>query len=74
MTNSTKETVGTAQVAHIDGASWGKSAVNARLIFACVVFCAASFVFGYDDKLISPVAALPAFVSRDLAVDLLGWR
>ncbi|EPS26106.1 hypothetical protein PDE_01042 [Penicillium oxalicum 114-2] len=64
MTNSTKETVGTAQVAHIDGASCGKSAVNARLIFACVVFCAASFVFGYDDKLISPVAALPAFVEK----------
>jgi hypothetical protein len=40
-----------------------KGAVNALLILACVVFGAASFVFGYDDKLISPVAALTPFVS-----------
>lgn len=30
-------------------------AVNPFLIFACVTFAAASFLFGYDDKVISPV-------------------
>lgn len=31
------------------------NAVNPFLIFACVTFAAASFLFGYDDKVISPV-------------------
>ena len=37
--------------------------INVLLILACIVFGAASFMFGYDDKVISPVIALPAFVS-----------
>ncbi|KAJ5677489.1 uncharacterized protein N7477_003122 [Penicillium maclennaniae] len=40
-----------------------KGAVNALLVLVCVVFGGASFIFGYDDKLISPVAALTPFVS-----------
>lgn len=38
-------------------------AVNPFLIFACVTFAAASFLFGYDDKVISPIMALHPFVS-----------
>ncbi|KAE8351187.1 general substrate transporter [Aspergillus coremiiformis] len=38
--------------------------VNVCLIGACVVFGAASFLFGFDDKIISPVAALHPFVER----------
>lgn len=41
-----------------------KGAVNVLLIMACVAFGSASFLFGYDDKVISPVAALTAFVRR----------
>lgn len=53
-----------AQVQHVDFSvrSHGK-AINPQLIFTCIVFGAASFLFGFDDKIISPVAALPAFVS-----------
>jgi hypothetical protein len=40
-----------------------KGAVNILLLVACVAFGSASFLFGYDDKVISPVAALDAFVS-----------
>lgn len=43
------------------GAS-GKGAVNALLMLACIAFGSASFLFGYDDKVISPIAALSAFV------------
>ncbi|KAJ5753804.1 uncharacterized protein N7511_007957 [Penicillium nucicola] len=39
-------------------------AINAQLIFACAVFGAASFLFGFDDKIISPVAALVPFVEK----------
>ncbi|KAL4910945.1 hypothetical protein BDW74DRAFT_184547 [Aspergillus multicolor] len=39
-----------------------KDAVNALLILACIAFGCASFVFGFDDKVISPLAALSAFV------------
>jgi len=39
-----------------------EGAVNVLLILACVAFGSASFLFGYDDKVISPVAALTAFV------------
>lgn len=38
------------------------NAVNPFLIFACVTFAAASFLFGYDDKVISPIIALEPFV------------
>ncbi|KAJ6149988.1 hypothetical protein N7471_001187 [Penicillium samsonianum] len=38
--------------------------INFQLIFACTVFGAASFLFGFDDKIISPVAALPDFVGK----------
>ncbi|CAI7629283.1 unnamed protein product [Penicillium glandicola] len=41
-----------------------KSQINFQLIFACTVFGAASFLFGFDDKIISPVAALSAFVEK----------
>ncbi|KAL4874786.1 general substrate transporter [Aspergillus karnatakaensis] len=37
-------------------------AVNALLILACIAFGSASFVFGFDDKIISPLAALSEFV------------
>ena len=40
--------------------------VNVFLLVACVIFGAASFLFGFDDKIISPVAALHPFVSRPL--------
>ncbi|OKO98533.1 hypothetical protein PENSUB_9209 [Penicillium subrubescens] len=51
------------EVEHVDDSTQEKGAVNARLVFACIVFGAASFMFGYDDKLISPVAALTGFES-----------
>lgn len=40
----------------------GKGAVNLLVILSCIAFGSASFLFGYDDKVISPVAALQAFV------------
>lgn len=43
------------------------SAVNGFLIFACTTFAAASFLFGYDDKVISPIIALEPFVSLALS-------
>lgn len=53
----------TQHVDYSDATSRPKSqAINARLIFACTIFGAASFLFGFDDKIISPVAALPGFV------------
>ncbi|KAH8431249.1 uncharacterized protein LDX57_008911 [Aspergillus melleus] len=66
MSSSSKST----EVQHVDfpdemiPASTGKSAVNLALMLACVVFGAASFLFGFDDKIISPVAALEPFVDR----------
>ncbi|CAG8072516.1 unnamed protein product [Penicillium olsonii] len=55
-----------AEVQHVDfsDSPHAGKAINARLIFTCVVFGAASFLFGFDDKIISPVAALPAFVEK----------
>ncbi|KAJ5180330.1 hypothetical protein N7492_003540 [Penicillium capsulatum] len=41
-----------------------KGAVNSLLVLACLVFGAAAFIFGYDDKIISPVVALPEFVEK----------
>lgn len=40
-----------------------KGAINLMLVFSCLAFGASSFLFGYDDRVISPVAATPAFVS-----------
>lgn len=56
---------GSTETQHVDYSdrdSRRKSAINVQLIFACTVFGAASFLFGFDDKIISPVAALPGFV------------
>ena len=36
---------------------------SALLLFSCAVFAASQMLFGYDDKMISPVAALVPFVS-----------
>lgn len=40
-----------------------KGAINSVLVLSCLAFGASSFLFGYDDRVISPVAATPAFVS-----------
>ncbi|KAJ5246907.1 hypothetical protein N7468_001890 [Penicillium chermesinum] len=61
---SGEEKADSTEVECIQRPSRQKSAVNLLLILACVVFGAASFMFGYDDKVISPIIALPAFVSR----------
>lgn len=63
MAMADKDEHGSAEVEHVDHSSQERGTVNARLVFACITFCTASFMFGYDDKLISPVAALPGFVS-----------
>lgn len=39
-----------------------EGAINPLLICSCLAFGAASFLFGYDDKVISPVAATQYFV------------
>ncbi|KAJ5231357.1 uncharacterized protein N7469_005945 [Penicillium citrinum] len=59
-----KDDIGSAEVEHVDHRRSEKGAVNALLIFSCIVFGAASFIFGYDDKIISPLAALPLFVAK----------
>lgn len=58
---TTDKECGSAEVEHVVYSE--KGAVNALLVLVCVVFGASSFMFGYDDKLISPVAALTPFVS-----------
>lgn len=63
MTIMDKDDIGSAEVEHVDHRRSEKGAVNALLVFSCIVFGAASFIFGYDDKIISPLAALPPFVS-----------
>ncbi len=45
------------------GVAPDKGAVNFLLLLSCLAFGAGSFLFGYDDKVISPVAATPYFVS-----------
>jgi len=60
-----KKECDSAEIQHVDFSDShpsSRKAINAQLIFACTVFGAASFLFGFDDKIISPVAALPAFV------------
>ncbi|KAJ5139075.1 uncharacterized protein N7515_003923 [Penicillium bovifimosum] len=53
------------EIHHVDYSNTPRKAViNAQLIFACTVFGAASFLFGFDDKIISPVAALVPFVKK----------
>lgn len=63
--NSRKDDANSAETQHIDllHDSQVGNAINAWLIFTCTVFGAASFLFGFDDKIISPVAALTPFVS-----------
>lgn len=61
--NVDKDEIASAQVEHVDPRKSEKGAVNFLLVFSCIVFGAASFIFGYDDKLISPLAALTPFVS-----------
>ncbi|EHK21557.1 uncharacterized protein TRIVIDRAFT_91290 [Trichoderma virens Gv29-8] len=39
-------------------------AINVLLVLSCLAFGAASFLFGYDDKVISPVAATEYFVKK----------
>ncbi|KAL2788061.1 general substrate transporter [Aspergillus keveii] len=59
-----------AQIEHVDGVldvslettASSEGAINTLLILACIAFGSASFVFGFDDKIISPLAALPEFV------------
>lgn len=63
ITTTDKHESESPEVEHVDHSIQEKGVVNARLVFACIVFGAASFMFGYDDKLISPVAALTGFVS-----------
>ncbi len=46
-----------------NGVAPDKGAVNFLLLLSCLAFGAGSFLFGYDDKVISPVAATPYFVS-----------
>ncbi len=50
-----------------EGVAPDKGAVNFLLVLSCLAFGAGSFLFGYDDKVISPVAATPFFVSCALA-------
>lgn len=44
---------------------------NPMLILSCVFFAASSMLFGFDDKVISPVAAMETFVSRH-SIDIFG--
>jgi hypothetical protein len=48
---------------HVDLIHQSGKVVNFYLILACTAFASASFIFGFDDKIISPVAALEPFVS-----------
>ncbi|KAJ5658027.1 uncharacterized protein N7484_001676 [Penicillium longicatenatum] len=58
-----KHGIGSAEIEHVDRSKHHhKGTVNTLLVVACIVFGAASFMFGYDDKVISPIIALPAFV------------
>ena len=39
------------------------SVINSLLILTCVAFRASSFLFSFDNAIISPVVALPTFIS-----------
>ncbi|KAK9452803.1 major facilitator superfamily domain-containing protein [Dipodascopsis uninucleata] len=41
-----------------------KHAINILLIYACTVFGASTFLFGFDNNVISPVVALKQFVDK----------
>ena len=41
---------------------------NPLLILSCIAFGSTAVLFGYDDKVISPVAAMPTFVSVEPAL------
>ncbi|KAJ9313712.1 hypothetical protein DTO271D3_6016 [Paecilomyces variotii] len=63
--------INSIHIQHVDGLKSApemvdpqKGAVNAFLILACIAFGSASFLFGYDDKVISPIAALTAYVEK----------
>ncbi|KAE8422561.1 hypothetical protein BDV36DRAFT_291390 [Aspergillus pseudocaelatus] len=58
--------VDAVEAQHIDVLRDGqtRNAINTCLIFTCTVVSAASFLFGFDDKIISPVAASPASVMK----------
>ena len=59
-----KEEIGSAEIEHVNTSeNRQRGTINPLLVVACAVFGAASFMFGYDDKVISPIIALPAFVS-----------
>jgi hypothetical protein len=45
-----------------NGVAPDKGAVNFLMVISCLAFGTASFLFGYDDKIISPVAATKYFV------------
>ncbi|KAJ5966073.1 hypothetical protein N7481_012787 [Penicillium waksmanii] len=62
--NVDKNEIASAEVEHVDPRRSEKGAVNFLLVFSCIIFGAASFIFGYDDKLISPLAALTPFVAK----------
>ncbi|KAF5858859.1 hypothetical protein ETB97_003656 [Aspergillus alliaceus] len=49
---------------HVDIVPQSGKAVNFYLALACTAFASASFIFGFDDKIISPVAALEPFVDK----------
>lgn len=61
------ETCNVEEIPAADGLAPGmrpdEGAVNLMLVLSCLAFGASSFLFGYDDRVISPVAATPAFVS-----------
>ncbi|CAI7612169.1 unnamed protein product [Penicillium discolor] len=64
--NNRKDDANSAEAQHIDQLHdrQTRNAINAWLIFTCTVFGAASFLFGFDDKIISPIAALTPFVAK----------
>jgi hypothetical protein len=45
-----------------NGVAPDKGAINLLMVMSCLAFGAGSFLFGYDDKIISPVAATKYFV------------
>ncbi|KAL5360315.1 general substrate transporter [Aspergillus floccosus] len=49
---------------HDERPAEGKRTINAFLVLTCAIFAAASLLFGFDDKIISPVASLEPFVAK----------
>ncbi|KAJ5628401.1 hypothetical protein N7490_010629 [Penicillium lividum] len=67
---SDKDEIISAEMEHIDHSKHQKGAINTLLVVSCIVFGSASFMFGYDDKVISPIIALPAFIEKFQGNDL----